>query len=312
MKNSFWRDYPLIWMSLGFALFFGLFFNVIASAQSSNPQPILNHNACTGDCVADTVFLHSVQGDTMAENSYNSWMNTYWEDTGCDESQAQTSIHFLLEIAAEFVEAPYASVMQCWQGLGGIANSCSNSCSNNSRRDGAYAPNIHTTLLESGQGWAQVNIDNSSNVERWGGGPDSPNAYSRDFTVYTWFQYQDGPRFLVFTQDMPDLSYPNWITRSGLDHCYASYGADDVRCQMLASFDTPSEATSDPSYGNGALYNLTNLISSGSGRSGSPENGYVSLLSDGSSVTIQQGSYIVYAYVWTHNKSTGTISNQVF
>ena len=311
MRHPVWHDYLLIWLSLGFAILFGLIFSGIAFAQNSDAQPVYNHNACTGNCVADMVFLHSGQGDTMAENSFNSWMNTYWELTGCEESEARTAISFLLDIAAEFVEAPSATIMQCWQGMGGIAATCSDTCSDYGRKNGAYAPNVHTSLLDSGQGWAQVNVDNSSNIARWDGGPDSPNGYSRDFTIYTWLQYQDGPELLVYTQDIPSLSFPNWITRRGVDNCNNSYGADDIRCQMLASFDMPSELSADPSFGNGALYNLQDLISNSSGLRGSPENGYALLATDGARVTIQQGLYTVYTYEWTHNITKGTTSNQV-
>ncbi len=311
MRKPTWDTYLLVWATIIYAIVFGVSVNFTASAQSDNAQPVYVHNACAGDCVADTVFIHSAQGDTMAENSYNAWMNTYWELTGCDDSLAQTSIFFLLDFAAEVVEAPGATTMQCWQGLGGIGSTCNTACNNYSKKNGAYAPNVYTSLQDWGQGWANVTIDNSTNVYRWDEGPDSPNAYSRKFTFNTYLQYQDGPKLLVYSQDMPSLSFPNWITRRGVDNCNSAYGAEDIRCQMLSFFDTSSQVTCDPTFGNGALYNLTGLVSSGSGMRGSQENGYVLLATDNASVNIKQGPYTVNAYVWTHNKSKNTTTTRL-
>ncbi len=301
-----------VWLAPTIAFLVFLVVTILAFAQGQSMQPSFVHNACAGNCVADIVFLHSNQGDTQAENFYHAWFNEYFIHTGCGDSQTETGIKFLVDVIADSVGAPGAPTLQCWQGLGALGSLCNNTCSDYFHEDGAYAPNIRTSLLSEGQGFAQVKVDNTTNGAVHEGDPEGePNAYSRKFTLYTFLKYGDNPKLLVYNQDMPSLSFPNWITRGGWDTCAQQYDADEIRCSMLAFFDTPSAVFSDPSFGNGALYDLSGLTSNGKHVGGSAENGYLRLAQDGAKVTIAQGPYTVYAYTWTHNKSKGTYSEKV-
>ncbi len=295
---------------LGVVFLILLFSAIVVFAQSLQPNFI--HNACAGNCVADIVFLHSKQGDTQAENSYHAWFNEYYIHTGCGESQAETGIKFLIDVIADSVGAPGAPTLQCWQGLGALGSICNDTCSDYFHEDGAYAPNVRTSLLSHGQGFAQVKVDNTTNMAIHEGDPEGePNAYSRNFGLYTYLKYSDHPSLLVHTQDMPSLSFPNWITRGGWDTCAQQYGAEDIRCSMLAFFDTPSSVFADPTFGDGALSNLSGLTSNGQDVRGSAENGYILLATDDARVTINQGPYTVYQYTWTHNKSQSTYREEV-
>ena len=286
-------------LALGF-----LVFMVAAIRSQSSIETRAVHNACSGNCVADVIFLHSQMGNRAAENSYHAWFNTYYELTGCGDLSWQTDIEFLIDLVGEFVEAPGGTTMQCWQGLVGQGKVCSDQCNKYFIKDAKYAPNVKIDLNQGNPGYLEVSLDNQSNLNKL---PEyQPNAYSRQFPLRTYLKYKDGESLLVNEQQMPSLSYPNWILQGGMDTCMQQYGADDPRCKILSGFDLPSSTSASVEFLDGVLYDLTGQTSNEHGVNGSfSQNGYIRLLSDGNQITINQGPYAGYSMVKTHNLENG-------
>ena len=286
-------------IALGF-----LVFMVTAIRGQSNIETRSVHNACSGDCVADVIFLHSQMGNRAAENSYHAWFNTYYELTGCGDSSWRTDIEFLIDLVGEFVEAPGGTTMQCWQGLVGQGKVCSDQCNKYFLKDAKYAPNVSIGLDQGNPGYLEVSLDNQSNLNKL---PEyQPNAYSRQFPLRTYLKYGDGESLLVNEQGMPSLSYPNWILQGGMDTCIQQYGAEDPRCQILSGFDLPSSTSASVEFLDGVLYDLTGQTSNEHGVNGSfSQEGYIRMLSDGNQITINQGPFAGYSMVKTHNKENG-------
>ncbi len=277
------------------------------------PQPRTIHNACAGNCVADVVFLHAGMGDTQARYAYNAWFDSYYALTGCGDPAWKTDLLFLLDIIGDAVGAPGAPTLQCWQGLAAQASLCGQTCSAYFIPDARYGPNVALHLDSGGRGHLEVTVDNQSNLAKL---PElQPNAYSRRFSLKTTLAYEGGEALLINETSMPSLSFPNWITRGGLDICSNEYGFDSSRCQILASFDTPSVTSTSVDFLDGVFYDLSGQVSDLSDASGSfSQDGYIRLLSDGDSITIAQGPYAGYALVKTHYLSSGehTVSLQTW
>lgn len=128
-------------------------------------------------------------------------------------------------------------------------------------------------------------VDNHSNMN---GLPElTPNAYSRILKLVSYLRLNNGTSLLINQQDLPSLSFPNWIERSGYDDCVQAYGANEERCQILASFLLPDETAAAVDFLNGALYDLTDQVNSLSDANGScSQDDYIRLLSNGESITI--------------------------
>jgi len=274
------------------------------------PQPRTVHNACAGNCVADVIFLHSGMGDTQARYAYNAWFDTYYELTGCGDPAWKTDLLFLLDIVGNAVGAPGAPTMQCWQGLAAQANLCGRTCSEYFIPDARYGPNVEISLDQGSPGYLEVTLDNQSSVNNL---PElASNAYSRRFSLKTYLSHEGGEALLVNDTPMPSLSFPNWITRGGLDVCSNEYGFESSRCQILASFDTPGIVSASVEFLDGAFYDLSGQVSDLSDASGSfSTDGYIRLLRDGDSITIAQGPYAGYTLVKTHYLSDDTHTVQL-
>ncbi len=292
------------------ACVFGFLLLVILLARGSitaqgEAQPRTVHNACAGNCVADTIFLHSGMGDTQARNAYHGWFNSYYDLTGCGDSAWKTDILFLIDIVGDAVGAPGAPTMQCWQGLAAQASLCSDTCSDYFIEDARYAPNVELSLDSGDPGYYEVTLDNQSNLGKL---PElQPNAYSRQFELKTYLTYESGDPLLINETPMPSLSFPNWITRGGLDNCIDQYGFDSSRCELISDFATPSIVSTSVDFLDGVFYELSGQVSDLSDANGSfSQDGYIRLLSDGDSITIAQGPYAGYVLVKTHYLANNT------
>ncbi len=278
---------------------------VISTAAQSEPNPVTIHTACSGNCVADTNFLHSGMGDSAARGSYHGWFSSYYILAECSQSAWQTDILFLMDVVGDAIGSPGGSTMQCWQGLAAQASNCSKSCSDYFISDAKYAPNVEVSLTSAGPGSLEVLLDNGSNM---GNLPElEPNAYSRRFGLFTTLQRDSGPKLLFNSTEIGSLSYPNWITRGGYEDCVAGYGAEDDRCKLLEYFNIPSTNSLTISSYDGVLYDLTDQVYNLSDANGSfSQDGYIRLLSDGDSITIKRGPYSGFAWVKTHNISANS------
>lgn len=304
MKIKKTRSIPAL-IAAGLTVLF-LFQQIAVRAQT---QPKVSHNACIGNCVVDVFFLHSEQSDSVAEEVYHRWYDTYYKLTDCDNSW-KSQFSFLLDVISDIVGAPGAPTLQCWQGVLGVANSCKNACNNYFLKDAKYAPNVKVSLLSAEQGYAEIKVDNHSNTDEL---PERvPNAYSRNFRLETYLRYEEGTPLLVNQQEMPSLSFPNWITRRGYSDCISAFGVEEQRCTILSAFLIPDEITTTVDFGNGALYDLTAQVEDLSKANGSfSRDGYIRLLSDGDKITIKQGDFTGVAWIKTHNKSKDTHYQQV-
>ena len=267
---------------------------------ADGPEERCVGNACVGDCLSYQYFL------SKSYEPWCRWYDTAYGLTGCGESAWKTSAEFLLDIAAELVEAPGAVRMQCWQMVMGQASVCSDQCEVNNCR---YAPNVRLTLDSGAQGYTAVTVDNRDHS---GGVPErEPTAYSRNFATYLYLRHGEGQKLLMDRWDVSSLSYPNWITRSGLDTCIRENGADDQRCRLLAPFGKPSEASHELNWGDGGLIDLTSLTKNPQGIDSQPSDGYIALKANGDRITVQQAALSGYVYVWEHNLSKNTYSETV-
>jgi hypothetical protein len=303
-KSSSTGAFALVLFSAPFMLV------TLAALAQSETQPRLFHNACSGDCVADVNFIHSSMGDNMAKNAYHGWFNSYYTLTGCGDPAWQTDLSFLLDIVGELVDAPGAPTMQCWQGLAAQASLCSDSCSEYFIPDAKYAPNVRLSLDWGAPGALEVSIDNQANLGKL---PElEPNAYSRRFHLQTTLQLGDRPAVLINDTEMPSLSFPNWITRGGYSDCLNAYGADDNRCILIERMTAPSVVSTSVEFLDGVFYDLSDQVDNLSDANGSfNQDGFVRLLSNGDSLTINQGDFAGYAWVKTHNLSDDNHSEQL-
>ena len=274
-----------------------------STTAQNGTEPRTTHNACAGNCVADTIFLHSGMGDTQARNAYHAWFGSYYELTGCGDPAWKTDILFLIDSVGDTVGAPGAPTMQCWQGLAAQSSLCSSKCSDYFIEDARYAPNVEVSLDRGNPGYLEVTLDNQANLGKI---PElQPNAYSRQFGLKTYIKYENGDFLLVNETPMPSLSFPNWITRGGIDNCIDQYGFDSSRCQIISQFSTPSIVSTSVEFLDGVLYDLSSQVSDLSDANGSfSQDGYIRLLSDGDSITIAQGPYAGYVLVKTHYLSS--------
>ncbi len=256
----------------------------------SNIQPQLDHATCRAACMENSIFLHKNLGDSAAREFFHGWFEEYYIHTGCGDSPFVTGRDFRIDVVGEFVGAPGAYPLQCWQGLMASAVNCSDQCSGYSTTDGKYAPNIRVQIDSGGPGYVDVGISNQSHLEDL---PELINsAYSRGYTLQTWLNLNSGNSLLVDRVDMPRLSYPNWITRGGVNDCILAYGEDDTRCELISYYAIPSIASHSVSFFDGGLYDLTSHVSNTSGVSDSfTQDGYVVLKSNGNHLTIDQGPY---------------------
>jgi hypothetical protein len=216
-----------------------IFFVTAISYAQSETEPRTIHTACSGDCVADQIFIHSGMSDHMAKNGYHAWFDSYYTLTGCGEEAWKTDLSFLFDIISDAVGAPGGNTMQCWQGLAAQGSRCSDTCSDYFICDLKYAPNVKLTLASGSPGFADVTLDNQSNLDNL---PElEPNAYSRRFFLLTTLQLNNGEALLVDNAEIPSLSFPNWITRGGYDDCATAYGAEEARCKILEWLNVPSQ-----------------------------------------------------------------------
>ncbi|MEJ5201730.1 MAG: carboxypeptidase-like regulatory domain-containing protein [Anaerolineales bacterium] len=272
-------------------------------------QPKVSHNSCVGNCVADSFFLRSAKSDSIARAEYHRWYDTYYTLTDCNDSW-KSKFSFLLDVIGEIVGAPGAPTLQCWQGVLGVANACDQACKEYFIPDAKYAPNIKVRLASAGQGHAEVIVDNHSNLGQLA--EREPNAYTRNFRLMTYLQYEQGMPLLVQQDEIASLSFPNWISRGGYSSCITEFGVEEDRCKILSAFLIPDETTTTVNFGNGALYDLTTQIKDMSDADGSfSRDGYIRLLSDGDSITIEQGDFSGIAWIKIHNKSKDTHYQQV-
>ncbi|MCZ7544285.1 MAG: hypothetical protein M5R40_12460 [Anaerolineae bacterium] len=285
-------------------LFLILLPSASTSAQAQAGQPHTVHNACAANCVADVTILHSGMGDTQARYAFDGWFGSYYDLAGCDDPAWKTDILFLIDIIGDAVGAPGAPTMQCWQGLAAQASLCSDSCAEYFVEDARYAPNVKLSLDQRSPGYLEATLDNQSNLAKL---PElQPNAYSRQFHLKTYLTYAGGESLLVNDTPMPSLSFPNWITRGGIDICIAESGFDSARCQISSNFATPSIVSISVDFLDGILYDLSGQVGDLSDTDGSfSQIGYIRLLSDGDRITIAQGPYAGYALVKTHYLSSG-------
>jgi len=275
----------------------------------SDTEPRTVHNNCTGNCVVDTIILHSGKGNNTAQNAYHGWYGSYYDNTNCD-SPVSSNFEFLLDVIGDIAGAPGAPTLQCWQGLMAQSSLCSDTCSNYFIPDAAYAPNVRLSLDWGEPGAVSVTADNQYNLNKL---PElKPNAYSRNFPLHTTLSLNGGTPLLINDTDMPSLSYPNWITRGGYSDCLNSYGAEDNRCRLIERLAISSEVSHSIEFLDGTLYDLTDQVEDISDASGSfSQNGYITLLSNGDSITIKQSPYAGFLWVKTHNISGRTHTQQV-
>jgi len=270
------------------------------AAQGGAPQCL--HNACTTNCLAYQYFL-------AGHNNYYAWYDTAYELTGCDMPAWRTAAEFLLAVAAELLGAPGSYTMQCWQMVLGQLSECSRQCNDHFIRDCRYAPNVRTTITDCRQGYLSVEVDNYRNAEKV---PEfQPNAYSRKFNLYVYLQLEGGQKLLLARYEMPSLRYPGvWINDAALAECRRQY--NDNRCDLLEPFLQP-QATSMtlPWSSLGGLINLDGITENHEDIDSAPSDGYIRLEGDGDRVTIRQGPYAGYKYVWEHNISAGTYNEWV-
>ena len=276
----------------------------------SDAQPRTIHDACTGNCVVDTYFLHSGMGDTMAKNTYHSWYDTYYDLTSCNDTRWKNEFSFLVDVVSDIVGAPGAPTMQCWQGVLAQVRSCRNMCSEYFIPDAGYAPNVKLSLDSGSQGYLDVTLDNETNLGKL---PElQPNSYSRRFPLQIYLRRGQGSALLVSDTEISSLSFPNWVTRGGYSDCVTAYGADSNRCTLIGYLTTPSSISTAVEFGEGALYDLTGAVDDLSDAGGSfSQDGFVVLYSDGDQITINQGPYAGTVWVRTHNKSTGDHTQHV-
>lgn len=281
-----------------------------STPAQSDTEPRTVPNACMGNCVVDVNFLHAGMGDTQAKNAFHAWYDTYYTLTGCDDPAWKTDLFFLLDVAGEIVGAPGAPTLQCWQGLMGQASLCADSCAEYFIPHAKYAPNVRLTLGAGQPGLLEVTLDNDANLNSL---PElQPNAYSRQFHLLTTLQREGGSALLVNDTAMPSLSFPNWVTRGGYSDCASAYGADADRCRLLDGLNTPSEASAAVEFLDGVLYDLSGQVDDLSDASGSfSADGFVRLLSNNDSLTINQGDFAGYVWVKTHNLSENTHTQQL-
>lgn len=287
-----------------------LLFSVSVSTAQSDTQPRALHNACVANCVLEMNFIHSNMGNSMARNAYHAWYDTYYTLTGCDDPAWKTDLLFLFDIVSELVGAPGGTTMQCWQGLAAQAAGCSDTCSEYFLPDANYAPNLRLSLLSGSPGSLEVSLNNQVHTETL---PERETlAYSRRFPLRTYLSLNGGTALLVNDSEMPSLSFPNWITQGGYDDCVTAYGVEDNRCKLIQSLVVPAEISASASFMDGALYDLSNQITAQDGASGSfTQDGFIILYSDEDSITIQRGPYAGLAWSKTHNKSTGSHTQQI-
>ena len=86
---------------------------VISTQAQSETQPVTIHTACSGNCVADSNFIHSEMSDSSARETYHRWYSTYYNLTDCSQSAWQTDILFLLDVIGDAVGSPGGTTMQC-------------------------------------------------------------------------------------------------------------------------------------------------------------------------------------------------------
>ncbi|MGQ9792256.1 MAG: hypothetical protein ACUVSF_01070, partial [Anaerolineae bacterium] len=270
------------------------------AAQDGNPQCL--HNTCTTNCLAYQYFL-------SGRNNFYAWYDTAFRLTGCDMPAWRVAAEFLLAVAAEFLDAPGGYTMQCWQMILGQLSVCSDQCAEYHTPDCRYAPNARVTITSCQQGNISAEVDNYRNASRL---PEYvPNAYTRNSSVYFYLQRNSGHKLLIGKYDIPSLSYPGvWITDAAISQCRAQY--NDMRCDLLEPFLQPNRTDITLDWSSmGALIDLSGATKNHNGIDSQPSDGYVRLLSDGDSVTIQRGAYAGYKYVWEHNVTQGTYSEWV-
>jgi len=242
-------------------------------------------------------------------NNYYAWYDSAYNLTGCNQAAWRTAAELLLSVAAELVDAPGGYTMQCWQMILGQLSVCANQCDNYFIEDCRYAPNVRTTIKDCQQGSVSAEVDNYRNANR--ALEYQPNSYSRNFGLYIYLQRNGGHKLLLSRYDIPSLSYPGvWITDAAIEQCRTQY--NDNRCDLLEPFLRPSGTGITLEWSNvGALIDLSGVTKNHNGIDSQPSEGYVRLLSDGDSFTVQRGPYAGYKYVWEHNITKGTYNEWV-
>jgi len=272
------------------------------SAQAQAGQPRCLHNACTTNCLAYQYFLAD-------KNNFYAWYDTAYRLTGCSQPAWRTVAELLLAVAAELVGAPGGYTMQCWQMVLGQLSVCADQCTEHAVQDCRYAPNVRTTITDCQPGSVSAEVDNYRNAGRL---PEYvPNAFSRRFSTYFYLQRDAGQKLLIGRQDMPTLSYPGvWINDAAVSQCRTQY--DDARCDLIEPFLSPDRVSFRLDWSSvGGLINLSGVTRNHNGIDSQPGDGYIRLLSDGDSITVQRGPYAGYKYVWEHNISQGTYAEWV-
>ncbi|MFY9156804.1 MAG: hypothetical protein BWX85_01389 [Chloroflexi bacterium ADurb.Bin120] len=281
-----------------------VFFLLVITKTSDVPaqstyEPQLDHSACVYHCMMDQNFIHSKMGYGPASSTYYQFMTRFWETSGCKG----VGIKDILETVIAVSGAPGGATMSCYQLLLAETLGCANTCRNANPSNSAYGANVKLTATTTSPGYLEVGLDNRLSS---GDYLDYSNGYSGRFYLTTTLQLGGGTPLAVGHQFMPSMSFPNWITSQefGAHKCTISDECPSC-CEILWDLDAPSYIPTTVEFLDGVLYDLTDQAIGKKGVTGSFSNdGYVVLLRDGDTITINQGPYAGVAWTKAHNKTT--------
>jgi hypothetical protein len=239
--------------------------------QSSDPVRQCSEDACYRACKMN-YFLKN-------ETKFYIYMDTIRDLVGCGESSFETNAKKIFQRVAYAAGVETAAIMNCAQFDASVESSCS-VCQTNIDHC-FYAPNLSLSFdLENSN---LIHLSNNQDSV-----PYTPNAITGGFIVTTTIKRDDWDEAIPFAKyEFPTLSYQglNWASNP-VTPCTDMTQLKCKIIQILASAPLTQDITT--TFPN--LFSLENLITSQHGNLDSdPADGYVLLLNDGDSVTLQPG-----------------------
>ncbi len=277
-------------------------------AKSTDDDPELKYSACVYHCMMEQDFIHSKMNNYQsASNAYYAFMRRFWRNSSCED----IGIIDILEVAIAVSGAPGGASMSCYQLLLAQTLGCKETCLKAQPANSAYGANVNLTAKKKSPGYLEVGLENRISD----GEPKYiSNGYSGPFYLTTTLQLNEGTRLVVDRQEMPNMSFPNWITSQsvGAQQCPYSDAECPSCCRILRDLDTPSYVSTTVEFLDGVLYDLTDQVSNKKGVTGSfNRDGYVILEGNGDTLTINQGPYAGVKWTKVHNKSKDTHTQSV-
>jgi hypothetical protein len=251
----------------------------LAASFQAGEQPQCRQDSCVGACRMETMVWGSI-------GAFDGYFNEMIPHAGCDASELEELFNVTFDLIAEVAAVETGAFLNCGQIEASVDYACNTGCQTNAC---LYSPNLRATIANTDpktDGVVIVELDNRNGSDDG----DDPRAITGPIEVFARLQLQGWNEAIPFVKiERNSLGYPRFrewapavatICLEGNSYC------GSVQALANAALNT-SISIPLPAYG--GIYALESLITAQHHIDIPSGDGYVSLIEDGDSVTLQSG-----------------------